>query len=130
MSKKIILVSLIAGLGLAAVLCLNYRYYSMKSPEVIRRLTGLRLAAGLFRISKGRPPAGLGELIKSGNLEAAPELKLRTHRATSKVRTASGPAVMDTGGWAYINDPKSADYGTFFIDCSHADEKGRYWSWF
>ena len=107
-----------------------YLNHSMKSPEVIRKLTGLRMAAGLFRMSKGRPPAGIGELIKSGSLEAAPELKLRGHLAVSAIRSASGPAVMDTGGWAYINDPKSAEYGAFFIDCSHTDEKGRYWSWF
>ncbi len=130
MKKKLLTIFVVAALILAVLLCLSYRNYSMKSPEVIRKLTGLRMAAGLFRISKGRPPAGIGELIKAGNLEIVPGLKLRHHRAASKVRNASGPEVMDTGGWAYINDPKSADYGTFFIDCSHTDEKGRYWSWF
>jgi len=130
MGKKIILISGIAALVLAASGIFIYMNYSMRSSHVIHKLSGMRIAAGLFRMSNGRPPHDIEEMIKSGNLEAAPELKLRTHKASSKVRNASGTEVRDTGGWAYVNDPKSADYGTVFIDCSHADEKGRYWSWF
>lgn len=130
MRGKIFLSTGIAALGLAAFGVFRYTAYSMSSAEVIRKLSGMRIAAGLFRMSKGRPPADIGEMIKNGNLEAAPELKLRGHLASSKVRNASSLAVRDTGGWAYVNDPKSADYGTVFIDCAHTDEKARYWSWF
>ncbi len=104
--------------------------YSMDSSEVIRKLSGMRLAVGLFRASKGVPPSDIEELIRNGNLEAVPELKLKTHRLSSKVRNTAGFMVRDTGGWAYINDPKNSGYGTVYIDCAHADEKGRYWSWF
>ena len=130
MGKKILLISGVAALGLAAFGAFNYMNYSMRSAEVIRKLSGMRVAAVLFRMSKGRPPSDIGEMIMNGTLEAAPKLKLRWHMASSKVRNASTLAVRDTGGWAYVNDPKSAGYGTFFIDCSHTDEKGRYWSWF
>jgi len=130
MGKKIILISGIAALILAVSGIFIYVNHSMSSAHVIRKLSGMRIAVGLFRMSNGRPPRDIEEMIKSGNLEAVPELKLRTHPAYSKVRNAAGTEVRDTGGWAYVSDPKSADYGTVFIDCSHADEKGRYWSWF
>ena len=130
MGKKFILISGIAALVLAASGVFGYMNYSMSSAPVIRKLSGMRIAVGLFRMSNGRPPRDIEEMIRSGNLEAAPELKLRTHTASSKVRNASSTEVIDTGGWGYVNDPKRADYGTVFIDCSHADEKGRYWSWF
>ncbi|MFA6434128.1 MAG: hypothetical protein WCW52_05480 [Elusimicrobiales bacterium] len=130
MNKKIFLISGMAATALAALGLFGYLNHSMNSAEVIRKLSGIRMAGGLFRLEKGRPPSGIGELISSGNLEAAPELKLRMHRTSSKVRNASVLTVADTGGWAYVNDPKSPDYGTFFIDCSHTDEKDRYWSWF
>jgi hypothetical protein len=130
MKKNILMISGLTVLSLAVFGLFTYVNYSMDSASVIRRLSGIRIAAGLFRMSSGRHPSDIGEMIKTGNLEAVPELKLRRHLATSKVRNASSPAVRDTGGWGYVNDPKSSDYGTVFIDCSHTDEKGRYWSWF
>ena len=103
---------------------------SMDAAEVVRRLAGMRTAMALFRLSKGAPPRDFYDIVKNGSLEAPLELKLKGHKRSSSVRPAADIESEDTGGWAYVNDPKSGNFGTIFIDCSHRDEKGRYWSEF
>ncbi|MCM2267357.1 MAG: type II secretion system GspH family protein [Elusimicrobiales bacterium] len=44
------------------------------------------------------------------------------------VGASTAAAVTDTGGWAYVNDPASASFGTLLINCSHADSKGKSWA--
>ncbi|MFC1679726.1 hypothetical protein ACFL2T_05900 [Elusimicrobiota bacterium] len=34
----------------------------------------------------------------------------------------------DTGAWGYVADPESEEFGTVFIDCTHADTKGNPWT--
>ncbi|MBI4803112.1 MAG: hypothetical protein HY796_11365 [Elusimicrobia bacterium] len=127
--KKIPLI-ISAALVLAALGVLRYYLYSMDAAEVVRRLAGMRVATALFRLSKGSAPANFNDLVTSGNLEAPPKLKLKWHRASLKVRPTPVLQAKDTGGWGYVNDPKSRDFGTIFIDCAHRDEKGRSWSEF
>lgn len=43
------------------------------------------------------------------------------------VGASTAAAVTDIGGWAYVNDPASAAYGTLLVNCTHADAKGRRW---
>jgi len=102
----------------------------MGSPEVLRKLSGLRVSLELYSMERRRKPASFEDIIKEGQLEAAPSLKLPGHSATSSVRNAPAFAISDTGGWAYVNAPASPDFGTIFIDCAHKDEKGRFWSEF
>lgn len=45
------------------------------------------------------------------------------------VGASTAAAVTDTGGWAYVNDPASASYGTLLINCSHGDSNGKRWDW-
>ena len=120
----------IAALLLAAFRIFTYADRSMEPAEVIRKLSGMRMAITIFLLANGRQPADIREVIKSGNLEAIPLLKLKRHFASSKVRNTSELATRDTGGWAYVNDPKSREFGTVFIDCTHKDGKGRFWSEF
>jgi hypothetical protein len=128
MRKKILVLAAAAGLLLAAGFL--YRRFSsaMGYAEVRRKLQGLRMAVEIFRQARGRPPADMEEVLRSGGLEAAPELKLKGHPASSAVRNSAGPGVSDTGAWGYVSDPKSADFGLVFIDCTHRDEKNRPWS--
>ncbi len=130
MKKRTYIALGVAGAALAAFFSLSHFPRAMKSAEVIRRLQGMRLAVELFRQTKGRRPADIDEVILSGNLEAPLGLSLKGHRASSKVRNSARAGSLDTGGWGYVNDPASADFGTVFIDCSHKDEKGRPWSMF
>jgi len=126
--KKTLLISAAAALSLAGW-CLHHCFFrGMNSAEVVRKLQGLRLAVELFRQAHGRLPSGIDEVVKSGSLEAVPRLKLRGHFPAVSVRNAAAAAPEDTGGWGYVNDPKSRSFGAVFIDCSHRDEKGRPWS--
>lgn len=129
MPKKLALL-LSAALLLAAAFALYRRARPMDAAEAVRRLGGMRVAVTLYKLSKGSAPADFRELGAGGQLEAPPELKLRWHRASSKVRSAPALRAEDTGGWGYVNDPKSRDFGTVFIDCLHRDERGRWWSEF
>ncbi len=107
-----------------------YLRKGMGSPEVLRKLSGLRVSLELYSMERRRKPASFEDIIKEGQLEGAPALKLPGHRGTSHVRNAPAFAISDTGGWAYVNAPDSRDFGTIFIDCAHKDEKGRFWSEF
>ncbi|MBU2572681.1 MAG: hypothetical protein KKH28_01205 [Elusimicrobia bacterium] len=119
-----------AALAFAALGILRYYLNSMDAAEVVRRLAGMRTAVALFRLSKGSAPVNFYDVVTSGSLEAPLKLKLKWHGASSKVRPAPVLQTTDTGGWGYVNDPKSRDFGTVFIDCAHRDEKGRWWSEF
>lgn len=44
------------------------------------------------------------------------------------VGASTAAALTDAGGWAYINDPASAYYGTFLVNCSHTDLNGNLWN--
>ncbi len=102
----------------------------MGAAEVVRKLSGLRMSLALYAMDHGGKPASFGDTIRSGSLEDAPPLKLPGHFRRSSVRDVRTFAITDTGGWAYVNDPKDPSFGLLFIDCSHKDEKGRYWSEF
>ena len=128
MKKKIFLTA-----ALAAVLALarGLWYGGMDAPEVIRKLSSLRLALALYGVEhKQAPPSDFAEVLASGKLEAVPELKLRRHFKSGKVRNMPAMKITDSGGWAYVNNPQDKDFGLAYIDCSHKDEKGRYWSEF
>lgn len=107
------------------------KYFSgMPAAEVLRKLSGLRLAVELYRQEKRALPPSFADVLAAGKLEAVPALKLRRHRRAAAVRDAASQEVRDTGGWAYVNGPASPQFGLVYIDCSHYDEKGRRWSEF
>lgn len=123
--------SVIPALALLLAAWGGYYYRSgMKAPEVIRKLSGLRVALALYAAQHKAPPASFEDTIREGKLEAAPGLKLPRHFASAAVRNASAFEIKDTGAWAYVNNPRDPHFGLVFIDCAHADEKGRYWSEF
>lgn len=120
-------------LAAAALLCaLAFRYLGrgMEAAEVVRRLSGLRVSLELYRQQYKKLPPSFGETLRAGTLEEAPALKLPWHLETSAVRDTPTMLIKDTGGWAYVNGPGDPAFGLLYIDCSHKDEKGRFWSEF
>lgn len=33
----------------------------------------------------------------------------------------------DVGGWSYVNNPRSRDFGNVFVNCTHSDGAGKSW---
>ncbi len=117
-------------LFLAAAAALVRLRYAMPAAEVVRKLSGLRVALTLYRLEHKTFPASFGDIIADGKLETVPEIKLSWHRGKTKVLNVGTLKIRDTGTWAYVNDPASAQFGLVYIDCRHNDEKGRFWSEF
>jgi len=105
-------------------------------------LGSLRSGTAIFYGDKeGVYPQSLEELVPK-YVPAIPATKLADHDPTA-AWTAYGAEVCtgkdeygteidvskirDTGGWGYVSDPQAACYGTVFVDCSHADSKGKPW---
>jgi len=128
--KKTILAALAAAGLLLAARWTAWFYGGMETAEVLRKLSGLRVSLTLYTLEHGKKPASFADIIKSGNLEGAPKLKLARHFAATSVRDTNSFRIKDTGGWAYVNAPGDPSFGLLYIDCSHKDEKGRYWSEF
>ncbi|OIO05254.1 MAG: hypothetical protein COX65_09590 [Elusimicrobia bacterium CG_4_10_14_0_2_um_filter_56_8] len=104
--------------------------YGMPPADVVRKLSGLRLSLELYRQQYKRLPASFEETLRAGTLEAPPELKLSGHLKRASVKDTGAMVIKDTGGWAYVNNPQDPDFGLLYIDCSHKDLKGRFWSEF
>jgi len=119
-----------AAAALAAAWSGYYFTSGMGAAEVIRRLSGLRISLELYRQEHRRLPGSFQETLTAGTLEEAPGLKLPRHLKRSSVRDTPAMLIKDTGGWAYVNDPKDPAFGLLYIDCAHKDEKGRFWSEF
>lgn len=128
--KSKILRALAATAALLAGLAGYHFARGMGAAEVVRKLSGMRVSLVLYRQEYKRLPASFGETLSGGTLEEAPRLKLSWHLAGSEVRDTPSMLITDSGGWAYVNDPKDPAFGLVYIDCSHKDEKGRYWSEF
>lgn len=112
-----------AGAGL-------YLHSGTTAAEGIRKLAGLRMALELYRQEHKTFPSAYDRVLEAGNLEAVPELKLKWHLKTAKVRNVPSFRIDDTGGWAYIGNRSDPQFGLLYIDCSHKDEKARPWSEF
>jgi hypothetical protein len=54
---------------------------------------------------------------------------LRLHKSNSEAAIyQSMEEASDTGKWGYINNGVNANYGSFFVDCTHTDTKGTVWT--
>lgn len=107
-----------------------HRRQGMDPAEVLRKLAGMRLAVELYRQERKRPPDSFADTVRSGKLEEIFEIKLPRHPRRRTARDVGSMEISDTGGWAYVNDPKDKDFGLVYIDCTHMDGKGRFWSEF
>lgn len=123
----------------------RFKELAVKSKEGANKggLGMLRSAASIYYgDAEGAYPAGLDALVPK-YIESIPAVKAEPH-AESTAWTAYGdelctgkseygqeldPAKLkDTGGWGYVADPNSKCWGMIFVDCSHKDTKGKYWT--
>ena len=109
---------------------LYYCCSGMSAAEVVRKLSSQRLALAFYAREHKAPPASFEDTVRGGELEAPLALKLPRHFRTAAVRNVPSFKITDRGGWAYVNGPGDRNFGLLFIDCSHRDEKGRFWSEF
>lgn len=95
-------------------------------------LTTLRSALGIYYgDTLAFPTDNLDSLVAARKyLENLPTVKLpRTSHPESRQVTvgSSTTSVTDTGGWLYVNDTASHEWGTALINCTHQDVKGNNW---
>lgn len=69
------------------------------------------------------------DLKKVGYIKEVPEIKLKWKFPSKEIRLVDSFEIKNTGGWAYVKNPKDANFGLLYIDSSSKDSKGRYWSW-
>ena len=100
----------------------------MPASDVMRKLSGMRVALTLYRLEYKTPPGSFEQVLAAGKLETVPAIKLAWHRGSAQVLNVPSFKFRDTGAWAYVNDPAAAQFGLVYIDCTHKDEKGRFWS--
>ena len=127
---KLRIAALIAAGSAFAAWGLLYLASGMQAAEVVQKLGGLRIAITLYSMEEKGAPAAFESVLRAGQLEGTPPLKLPWHLKSSRVRNSPAFRIKDTGGWAYVNNPKDPDFGLLYIDCSHKDPKGRFWSEF
>lgn len=63
-------------------------------------------------------------------LDALPKAKTPNYHPDSDAvaLVVAADALTDAGGWAYVADPSSPDWGTLYVNCTHTDTKGSVWS--
>lgn len=82
------------------------------------------------------PEDALGSLKSGGKyLSEIPRADIYNtfhHPASSRVEQIDSLSSLlpDTGGWAYVSNRASPDWGKAIINCSHLDITGRAWSAF
>ena len=97
----------------------------------------LRSAVSIYSgDTEGIYPADLAALTRDGKYLAGIPLLWRgspfysPHWQSRKVEYYPRKGTQDSGHWAYVNDSKSPDFGTVFIDCTHTDTLGARWDSF
>lgn len=86
---------------------------------------------------EGRYPSSFADLTAGGKyLTAVPRIRVHNHAETDAVTVYTGvkdldslkAKLKDTGGWAYVADPRSPLLGNVVVDCKHVDSRGHPWA--
>lgn len=99
-------------------------------------LTSVRLRLEAYKLSLGRFPsreADVEAMVREASLRGLWDTWLNAfpHKPTRAVVFYPEREYRDSGAWAYVSNPKSRDFGAFYIDCTHADSSsGHTWSSF
>ncbi|MFA6317893.1 MAG: hypothetical protein WC943_10780 [Elusimicrobiota bacterium] len=79
--------------------------------------------------NKGRPPRDIMSFFR--HMGSLPSVSLPPYHpqttGIANLKSLDDPKTADTGGWGYVYNPKSPDFGAFFINCTHTDMKGTAW---
>jgi hypothetical protein len=100
-------------------------------------LGNLRVCIRLYKDDHRAPPTKLDELIPR-YLQSIPSTGVYyekgllgwdwdSHPVTDHVRYVSILQADDAGGWVYVNDPHSPDFGKLIVNCTHQDFHGLRW---
>ena len=116
---------IVIGAGLAIFSSMGHLIHSATDGQSIGNLKGLRNRIGIYKKAHGTPPLAIDSLAP-GHMSLI--LASSGHPRSGGVRYASTLDIKDSGQWLYVNDPKSKNFGTLIIDCTHQDEKGTPWS--
>jgi len=74
-------------------------------------------------------PEAVGLIVSSCSPRGLWQDKLYPHPPGVGVEYYPEAESRDSGKWAYVNNPASADFGRFYIDCAHQDpDRGEPWS--
>jgi uncharacterized RDD family membrane protein YckC len=141
-----VVLPLLAALGLAALLALP-RLTELRAQAdegaVKERLAVLRASAAAAFARDGVYPLDPLDAAPAEDAAAVagPGLALHPNAKGVEVYGAEvcsgstapgseivGGALRDTGRWGYVSDPKASCYGKIFVDCTHADTRGRPWN--
>lgn len=95
-------------------------------------LGALRSALSVFYLD-GRgiyPHDPRSLVITKTYLRSLPKAKTPTYHADSAAfKLASDVSeIDDAGGWLYVTDPASEDWGTIVVNCTHTDTKEKVWT--
>lgn len=139
-SKAFTLIELMIAVAiigiLAAVALPRFGNLMNKSKESATTggLTSVRSALNIY-VSANHlyPTDNLASLTDNGAyISGIPPVKLpgtpHQDSAAISVGASTAAALTDAGGWAYVNDPASQSYGTFFVNCAHLDSKSEAWN--
>jgi len=130
---ELMILVMILGI-LAAIAIPKFAEIIRRSNEAATRgnLGALRAALTAYRKDMGgRYPAHVTELLLGGRyLLSVPKAKVPPHHKDSNsVRLGLHASDSDdSGGWAYVAEPSSKDWGTVFVNCTHTDTKEASWS--
>lgn len=130
------LLCLTVVLGIAAAIAIpKFAELVRKSSEGATKgnLGALRASLSIYYGDKeGVYPTDIQELTEGGKyLAVIPKAKTPNfHPDSTGVRyfgSLGDQAQQDPGGWGYVNDPESKEFGKIFVNCSHTDSKGVRW---
>jgi prepilin-type N-terminal cleavage/methylation domain-containing protein len=80
---------------------------------------------------EGQYPDHLGALTTAGKyMSDLPKAHAAGYHSptTSQQITRVSAVISDYGGWMYDDIPTSSDFGRVFLNCTHTDTKGTFWS--
>ena len=118
---------------------LHARQAATQTEELRTELGVLRTALTIYYgDQQGKYPVNLGELTMYHKYLKRPPrgvdiyatvpgrgvMRVHTRQEMEKVSSfGSSKQADDTGGWGYVNDPRSPEYGLVFVNCTHREPK-------
>ena len=131
--ELMITVAIISILAAAAVPRMGGLINKSKESAAKSGLSFLRSALSVYYGDNiSYPTDDLDSLVSANKyLDTLPLINLpgTNHPENRHVTLVTGGAlVTDSGGWAYINDPQSKEWGTVLVNCTHQDSKGKNWN--
>jgi hypothetical protein len=116
--------------------CINQIPKKSAERQTDWNLSGMRSAIRMYYDdTHGHYPTDLAILIRDKKYLAAIPYAMPAkgeqmyHSKSNDVKYfSSGDQSDDSGGWGYVNNPKSPDFGKIFVNCTHQDARRISWN--